>query len=141
MADRADIEKLVREAYAARVRDDLDGVCRLFSDDAKFQMAGASHASPVALTSVGANQFRAVMSQMIKTFILTDHTILSMLIDGAKVAVHWRAKVRSTVSGDTVVSEVVDLIEVRDGRIGSFTEFCDTALVAKLLGGQQALTA
>ena len=122
------------------LRDDLDGVCRLFAPDAKFQMAGARHATPVALTSVGAAEYRAALEQMIKTFILKDHAIVSMLIDGDKVAVRCRADVRSTLNGESPITEVVDLIEVKDGRIASFTEFCDTALVNRMIGAQ-ALTA
>jgi len=141
MTERAEIERLVHEAYATRVRNDLEGVCRLFAPDAKFQMAGASHASAVPLTSVGAAEYRLALAQMIKTFALSDHTILDLLIDGDKVAVHWRANVRSTLTGEAVVTDVVDLLEVKDGRIASFTEFCDTAMAARLLGGRQALTA
>jgi ketosteroid isomerase-like protein len=33
-----------------------------------------------------------------------------------------------------VETDVADFIEVRDGRITSFIEFCDTALAARLMG-------
>lgn len=141
MADRAEIERLVREAYATRLRGDLDGVCRLFAPDAKFEMAGARHASPVPLTSIGSDQYRLALVQIIKTFALTDHTILDLLIDGDKAAVHWRANVRSTLTGESVVTEVVDLIEIKGGRITSFTEFCDTAMAARLLSTREPLNA
>jgi ketosteroid isomerase-like protein len=60
---------------------------------------------------------------MIKTFKLSEHTILAMLIDGAKAAVHWRAKIHSRITGTTVLTELVDLIEIRNGRIASYVEF------------------
>jgi ketosteroid isomerase-like protein len=123
VADRLKIERPLRELYAARVRGDLDGVCRLFADDARFQIAGASQTNPISVTAVGVDEFRRLLALMIKSFKLTDQTTLSMIIDGMKAAVHWRATVHSRITGTTVVTELVDVIEVRDGRIASYTEF------------------
>ena len=123
MTDRLEIDRLVRELYAARMRGDLEGVCRTFSNDAKFQIAGASHASPIAITAVGVDEIRSWLALMIKTFQLDDQTVLSIIIDGAKAAVHWRATIHSRITGATVVTELVDLVQVRDGRISSYIEF------------------
>jgi ketosteroid isomerase-like protein len=46
-----------------------------------------------------------------------------MLIDGAQAAVHWRAKIYSRITGTTVLTELIDVVAVRDGRIASYTEF------------------
>jgi ketosteroid isomerase-like protein len=123
MTDRLEIDRMLHELYAARVRGDLDGVCGTFSHDAKFRIAGTSHGSPIAITAVGANEIRQWLSLMIKAFQLTDHTIQSMIIDDAKAAVHWRARIHSRITGATVLTELVDLVEVREGRIASYTEF------------------
>jgi hypothetical protein len=37
--------------------------------------------------------------------------------------VHWRAKIFSRLTGTTVLTELVDMIEIREGRIGSYVEF------------------
>ena len=123
MTDRLEIEGLLRGLYAARVRGDLDAVCDIFSRDAKFEIAGASHKSPLAVIALGVGEFRPWLALMIKTFKINDHSILSILIDGTKAAVHWRAKINSKITGATVLTELVDLVEVRDGRIASYTEF------------------
>jgi ketosteroid isomerase-like protein len=123
MTDRFEIEKLHRELYGARTRGDLDGVCRKFANDAKFQIAGGGHASPIAITAVGIDEIRSWLALLIKTFQLKDHTIFSLSIDGARAAVHWRARIYSKVSGRTVLTELVDLVQVQNGRIDSYTEF------------------
>jgi ketosteroid isomerase-like protein len=123
MTDRSKINRLLRELYAARVRGDLDGVCRIFSNDADFQIAGASHASPIAITAVGTDEIRSWLALMIKAFRLTDPTIFSIIIDGARAAVHWRTNVHSRITGTTALTELIDLIQVRDGCIVSYTEF------------------
>jgi ketosteroid isomerase-like protein len=123
LTDRLDIERLLRALYAARVSGDLDGVCRTFSNNAKFQIAGASHASPIAITATGIDEIRSWLALLIKTFQLKDQTILSMIIDSAQAAVHWRAKIYSRITGATILTELVDMVQVRDGRIASYTEF------------------
>jgi len=123
VTDRLQTEGLLRELYDARVRGDLDGVCRTFSNDAKFEIAGASHASPIAITAVGITEIRSWLALMIKTFQINDQVILSVIIDGTKAAAHWRARIHSRITGTTVVTELVDLVQVRDGRIVSYTEF------------------
>jgi ketosteroid isomerase-like protein len=55
------------------------------------------------------------------------------VIDGANVAVRGRAEITSAITGETVVTELADFIVVKDGRVASFVQFCDTALAAKLM--------
>ncbi len=132
MASREDTERLLRETYAARQRGDLDAIVRNFAPHARFQMAG-SKVSPIAAMVEGAEQLRPLLAGMIKTFEVLDHRIITVLIDGSKAAVQWHAKMRSTVTGETVETDLFDLIEIENGRIGSFYEFCDTALAARLM--------
>ena len=121
--DRVEIDGLLRELYAARFGGDLDGVCRIFSDDAQFRIAGASHESPITIVASGIAEIRSWLSLMIKTFQISDPAILSVIIDDTRVAGHWRAKIHSRITGAVVDTELVDLIQVRDGRIMSYTEF------------------
>lgn len=123
MTDRLEIDRLLHELYAARVRGDLDGVCQTFSRDAKFRIAGVGHGSQIAITAVGANEIRQWLSLMIKSFQLTDLDIQSIIIDSTNAAVHWRARIYSRITGTTVLTELVDLIRVGEGRIASYTEF------------------
>jgi len=132
MTSREDIERTLRDVYAARQRGDLDAIGRVFAPHARFQMAG-SNASPVAVRVEGAEQYRPLLAGMMKTFEVLDHQIVSMLIDGSKAAVQWHARMRSTVTGETVETDLFDLIEMEDGRIRSFLEFCDTALAARMM--------
>jgi ketosteroid isomerase-like protein len=132
MSDRAQMEKTLREAYAARKRGDLDTLGRIFAPHARFQMAG-SNASPIASKVVGAAEYRPLLAGMIRTFEILDYTIVSMLIDGSAAAVQWHAKMRSSITGQTVETDLFDLIEIEDGQIASFLEFCDTALAARMM--------
>lgn len=123
MTQRAEVERLLLELYAARVRGDLDGVCRTFTQDADFRISGASDTSPIAVEASGVSSFRPLLAIMIRTFKLSEHTVLSTIIDGDKAAVHWRVKIHSKITGTSVLTELVDVVSIRDGLIASYTEF------------------
>jgi ketosteroid isomerase-like protein len=60
---------------------------------------------------------------MVKVFRLSDYELLSLVVEWPKAAAHWRVKINSKVTGITVATELVDLIEIRDGQIASYNEF------------------
>ncbi len=123
MTDREQIDGLLHGLYAARLRGDLDAMCKAFADDAVFQIAGAGQVSAVSNRAVGIGEFRPLLAVMIKTFRLRDQVILDLLIDGPKAAVHWRAGVHSRITGTMALTEFVALVDIRDGRIASYLEF------------------
>jgi ketosteroid isomerase-like protein len=123
MTDRGEIETLLRSLYAARARGDLAGVVETFTPGAKFEISGASDAHAISVIALGLDEYRAWLAVMIKSFKLTDLTILSILIDGDNAAVHWRAKIHSNITGRTVLTEFVDLVRIAQRRIDSYTEF------------------
>jgi len=133
MTDRSQMQKLLTDAYAARKRGDVDAVCACFSDNPSFTMAGAREASPVAVQCTDATPFRSVMSGLVSTFEWRDQQVLSMIIEGSTAAVHWRGRIRSALTGEEVVTELVDIVTVEGGKIKSLIEFADTALAAKLM--------
>jgi ketosteroid isomerase-like protein len=116
------IDRLLRELYAARLSGDLDRMCRAFSADAKFQIASGSATSPVSVKAAGVKEFRPLLALMIKTFKLGALTISTMKVEGDQATVRWQANVRSQITGATVPTEMIDLVEVRDGRIVNFNE-------------------
>jgi ketosteroid isomerase-like protein len=134
MVDRGTIEALLREAYEARKRGDVEGIRRCFVEHPHFELAGAAHASPVAVRAMDGEGFRAVLSGLVEAFEFLDHEILSLVVDGPRAAVHARARVRARATGEEVTTQFADIIAFENGRIASFVEFCDTALAAKMMG-------
>jgi ketosteroid isomerase-like protein len=121
-ARRAEFERLLAALYAARAAGALDPLCALFAPDAVFKISGSSDGKPIALSACGSEEVRSWLAVLVKTFRLTRHEILSMVIDGDRAAVHWRAGIHSRITGVSVATELVDLVERRAGRIGSYVE-------------------
>ena len=129
---REEIDKLVREAYRLRVDQDVAGVCDMFAPEVDFRFVAAPKVQAASFAATGQPALRPLMEQLVKTFQLKNFTLKTVLIDGNRVAVHWNALVRSTINGHELVTDVPDLMEVRDGKIVSFMEFCDTASVERM---------
>ena len=123
MTDRPEIEQLVRELHAARVEGNLERLCALYADEARLRIAGSTDGKPIAIAATGIAEIRPWLSILVKTFRLSQYTILSLAVDVPRAAAHWRVDIHSKITGVVVPTELVDLIEVRGGRISSHTEF------------------
>lgn len=123
MTDRTQVEKLVRELHAARVDGNLDRLCRLYAEEARLRIAGSTDGKPIAIAASGITEIRPWLSILVKTFRLTQYTILSLTVDAPRAAAHWRVDIHSKITGTVVPTELVDLIDVRGGRIASHIEF------------------
>jgi ketosteroid isomerase-like protein len=133
MSDRASIERLIKDAYAARVANDLNAVMSFFAPDATFQFAGSRAASPAAVRVQGAADLRATFAALIAAFDILDLALLASVIEGNNAAMHWRVKVRHNPTGEIHETELFDLWTIDGGRASSFVQFADTALVASLM--------
>jgi ketosteroid isomerase-like protein len=123
VSERAVAERLIQQLHAARVGGDLAALCRLFAEEGRFEIAGASADKPVAIRAEGLAAFRPWLAMLLKVFRLSDYTLLSLIVEGPRAAAHWRANIYSKVTGITVATELVDLVELKDERIVSYNEF------------------
>jgi ketosteroid isomerase-like protein len=123
VTERVAAERIVRELHTARVNGDLAGMCRLFADNGRFEIAGASSDKPIAIRAQGLAQFRPWLAMMTKVFRLSDYRLLSLVVEWPRASAHWRVNIYSKVTGANVPTELVDLIEVRDDRIQTYSEF------------------
>jgi len=123
MSNRVEVGELVRELHAARLRGDLEGLCRLFADDGAFRIVGASDGKPISISARGLDEFRPWLSMLVKTFRLRDYELLSLTTEDGRFAAHWRVSIHSRITGKELPTELVDLAELEGGRIKRYTEF------------------
>jgi len=128
MTDRSETEAFIKKFYAARIDGDMETLAKSFAGDARFQISGSPAASMLATFIEGHDGVMGLIQTIVDSFALEDFKILDLLIDGDKVAVRWRATVNQVTSGETYETELADFIEMKDGKVVSFTEFLDTAL-------------
>lgn len=122
MSDRRQFEQLLRELHGARLDADLERLCALFLPDAQLRILGTSEGKPILIAASGLGQIRTWLGMLIKTFRLSGYELLATLIEGERASVHWRVLIRSKITGHVVATELVDLVDTRDGRIAAHTE-------------------
>ena len=123
MSDRHEVETRIRELHSARVRGDLAAMCRVFADDAVFNIVGSSNGQRVEIAATGMREFKPWLAMMVKMFRLTEYALLSQVIDAPQAAIHWRVQIHSKITGQVVPTELIDLVEIRASRIVRYTEF------------------
>jgi len=121
-SDRSKVEALLRDLYAARMAGDLDRVCSLFAADALLKISGSSDGKPVAIAARGAEEIRCWLGVLVKTFRLSRQQILSVVVEGPRAAVHWRASIHSRITGASVPTELVDIFYIDQDHIASYVE-------------------
>jgi ketosteroid isomerase-like protein len=129
---KEEIERAIRKLYAARVVGNIDAMVGAMSSDVHFGLAGNEAASPVAKRLRGSDELRSQLTKLVGAFKFNAYDIVDVVVDGPKAAVHAKANITSTATGQTVDMELADFIEFKNGNIHSFLQFCDTALAAKL---------
>lgn len=137
MADRGDVEALIRRLCAARVAGDMDVLSQGYADNASFRIAGSPEWGALTAPVIGHAKIMARFEAMIANFRLSDFTILDLFVSGNVAAVRWRATVRDTKTKGESTTEVAHFLEVENGKIVSLVEFLDTALAMKLVPGQE----
>jgi ketosteroid isomerase-like protein len=123
MTERSQVEQLVKELHAARVGGDLDRLCRVYAPDARLRIAGSSDGKPIAIDASRISSIRPWLSILVKTFRLNRYELLSLTIEGARAAAYWRVDIESKITGISIPTELVDLIDVRNDQITSQIEF------------------
>lgn len=123
MTDRLAYERLLIELHAARIEGPLDRLCAVFAPQAQFRIAGASEGKPISINAQGSTAVRPWLAMLLKTFRVTNYCLLARVIDGDRAAVHWRADIQSRITGSTVRTELVDMVEISDSRIIAYSEF------------------
>ena len=120
--ERALLEALLQDLYAARAAGDLPRLCSLFAPTAVLRISGSSAGKPISVAARGAEEIRSWLEVLLKTFRISPYEIKLMVIDGLNAAVQWRAGIHSRVTGVSTSTELVDLIETDSGRIRSYVE-------------------
>lgn len=132
MLERAAVEDLIRKAYAARHRGDLDGLMAYFHDRCSYRLAGGPAAAEVFVQPEGHQAVREQMAGLIATYVFSNIEELALTVDGDRATLHWRADVECRPTGRTGSFEIMDVFTIADGKLTSVTQFTDTAGVARL---------
>lgn len=129
MSSRDEIKRVLDQAYEARRRQDLDAVIDCLHPNACFKVNGSD--SP----AVDRQGHQASIGRLFEAFDLLE---FHPPLPGDRPAAGSRplaGKFRAKRSGEVADTDILDLFEIKDGRIANMSTFFDTALAGRMLGG------
>jgi ketosteroid isomerase-like protein len=132
MTDTGAIGVLIRDAYAARHRGDLDALMDYFHPQCSYRLAGGPEVAEVFMQPDGIDAVREQMAGLIATYVFSNIKEMALTIDGDRAMLHWRADVECKPTGRTGSFEIMDLFTIAAGKVKSVTQFTDTAGIARL---------
>jgi len=124
METRASIEALLDKAYAARRSHDVAAAASCFTEDGCFRANGGP-------PTKSRTEQQNALKTMFEAFEVVGFEQHCRIIDPPRAVVHWRGTFRAN-NGQVGETDILDLIEVRDGKIAALTTFFDTAYAAAL---------
>jgi ketosteroid isomerase-like protein len=123
VSERQLAEQLIQQLHTARLGDDLAGMCRVFADDGRYQILGAGADKSIAIRAKNLAEFRPWLAMLVKVFRLSNYQLLSLTVEMPRAVAHWRTDIYSKVTGVTVPTELVDVVQLNEESIASYTEF------------------
>jgi ketosteroid isomerase-like protein len=123
MPERGVAQNIIGRLHAARVSNDLAGMVAVFATHGRFRILGASADKPIAIESENLTDFTPWLAMLVKAFRINHYDLMSLTVEWPRAIAHWRADIYSKITGVTVPTELVDIVEVSDERIVAYTEF------------------
>jgi len=133
MTNRETMLEVIRVAYAARGRGDLDSLMSAFHPTAVFTLVGDKRALDVVGSVQGHAGLREALSGYIANFEFVERNILSEFVEGNRAVVHSRLVVRYKPKDKIWTSDVLDLFKFQSGKIVELIEFTDTAQIKDMM--------
>lgn len=128
MSSRGHIESTVKAFYAARVKGDVEATLENLAEDVVFGFNGRGMGVP-ALSDVikGKAAVKTAASELIAAWKFSDWRICSLIVDGDRVAIHWKTSLTFVPNGKSETFDFFDHIVFSGGKIVDIRQNTDTA--------------
>jgi ketosteroid isomerase-like protein len=134
MVQRSEVERVVRDSYAARKRNDVGETLKHFHPEVTFRIMGSEQLGPMTEAVHGLGPLRAMFENLFPAWDWSDFKIDHIHVDGDRAFVHLSGQIRHVPTGSVLKTEILDRLTIKDGLIVDFAEFLDTHLLARTVG-------
>jgi len=130
MLNRDQALEIVQKAYQARVDGDKDALAKYWAPNANFKINGDQ--SLMEHVPLSASEPMIAISALIDRFRFSDLERLTEVVEGRNLAILWAVTI-TVEDKEPVRTQLFDLMTLdEDGKIASFVQFGDTALIRHL---------
>jgi uncharacterized protein len=133
--DREMIEHRIRTIFERRAAGDLAGILEYAAEDIVYHAHGNWTLYPFSRPVHGKAAFTQMAAMIDVMFENLGSTIYELVIDGDRAALHRTSRMRNRGTGAVVSVDVCDFLRFRDGLVVEFSEYPDSAAIARLEAG------
>ncbi len=130
--DRELIEHRVRTIFERRATGDIPGILEYAAEDVSYNVCGNWTLYPFSRPARGKAIFAQALATVAVMYENLGSTIHELVIDGDRAALHRTSKLRNRGTGQVISVDVCDFIRFRDGLVIEFSEYPDSAALARL---------
>jgi ketosteroid isomerase-like protein len=134
MDSRSEIEQFINSTYEERRKGNIEKLLSYFHPDCRFRIAGSERMGPLSAHIDGRENFRPMLKALIDNWDFAEFQTEKLYVDGETVFAHRLGTIRHVPTGIPIVTEILDKITVREGKIVEFVEFLDTDAIANVVG-------
>ncbi len=124
---------LVNELYAHHALGDVDSAVADCVEDFHFLLVASPELTPYSGSFRGRVAFRDQLRKMHDLFIYRSFSPVDFIADGDRVASRSEIRLTRRTTGQEFMIPAADFWTIRDGRIAELIEYCDTALIARMI--------
>jgi ketosteroid isomerase-like protein len=130
--DREMIEHRLRTIFERRAEGDLPGIMEYAAEDIVYHVQGSWTLYPFSRPVRGKAAVGQMLAMIDVMFENLGSTIHELVIDGDRAALHRTSHMRNRGAGTVVSIDVCDFVRFRDGLVAEFSEYPDSAALARL---------
>jgi len=136
--NRSEFEQWLHNFYEARLSNDAHRCMQFFAAHSKFRLAGSADASAIARASDSLSAIRDQVTELVRVWTWKNMKIYDQVIDGDTAAVRYQLTTVFNPSGESITTEIVDVVKVSEQKVVEFHQFVDTAAIERLVAQVRA---
>lgn len=125
--DTPEAKTFLRDFYEKRKLNDPAAVSHFFVEGASYSIAGHAREDSIASEVSGAVAFKETLSRLLREWNWIEVDFKAVLAEGDVVIARYFLTVEHVPTGTTLTTDIVDFIEMQDGKIANMRQFVDTA--------------
>jgi ketosteroid isomerase-like protein len=125
--DQGSVESFLTDVRTARIAGDVEALMGHFAEDATFRIAGAG------APAVGKDAIRDALAGLVEEFQYLEWNPTNVFVAGDELSIRSHVKMRHK-SGRVIETETSDFATLKDGKLSSYVQYVDTALLFELKG-------
>ncbi len=127
--------EFLQHFHDRRKRNNPDDIIGLFTEDAVFSIAGQERKESIAVRDCEPGTLPDIARILVAEWEWIDVDFKTVIAEGDLVIARYDLTVRHVPTNRTTVTDIVDFMTVRDGKVASMRQFVDTAHLSAIALG------